>query len=168
MGHGVVQDFKESIKWYRLAAEQGLPDAELALGVMYNRGKGVARDPKEGAKWFRLAAEQGNGDAQVRLGALYVTGTGVPQDYVQAHMWFNVASAKGVTKASEYRDVLSKMMTNAQIAEAQTIASRCEASHYKQCDESQDNQNVSSVISVPMLIEGGIFVVPVLITNRSL
>ncbi len=50
---------------------------------------------------------------------------GVPQqDYnqahIQAHMWFNLAGAQGHTNAAENRDNVAKLMTPAQIAEAQS------------------------------------------------
>ena len=36
-GRGVTQDYAEALKWYRLAAEQGLADAQTWLGLMYGR-----------------------------------------------------------------------------------------------------------------------------------
>ena len=58
-GDGVPQDYKEAVKWYRLAAEQGYADAQYNLGLMYSNGEGVPQDYKEAVKWYRLAAEQG-------------------------------------------------------------------------------------------------------------
>ena len=58
-GEGVPQDYKEAIKWYRLAAEQGNANAQYNLGLMYDNGEGVPQDYKEAVKWYRLAAEQG-------------------------------------------------------------------------------------------------------------
>ena len=43
-GQGVLQDYKEAVKWYRLAAEQGYADAQYNLGVMYDNGEGVPQD----------------------------------------------------------------------------------------------------------------------------
>ena len=34
-GEGVPQDYKEAVKWYRLAAEQGVAAAQYNLGGMY-------------------------------------------------------------------------------------------------------------------------------------
>jgi len=31
-GQGVPKDYKEAVKWYRLAAEQGVPKAQFSLG----------------------------------------------------------------------------------------------------------------------------------------
>ena len=43
-GKGVAQDFKEAVKWYRLAAAQGYASAQLNFGAMYYEGKGVTED----------------------------------------------------------------------------------------------------------------------------
>ena len=62
-GHGVPQDHKEAVKWYRLAAEQGFIFAQEILGIIYSIGMGgVSQDLKEAVKWLRLQAEQGNSE----------------------------------------------------------------------------------------------------------
>ena len=58
-GQGVLQDYKEAIKWYKKSAEQGDKHAQSNLGRMYRYGWGVSRDYKETVRWYRLAAEQG-------------------------------------------------------------------------------------------------------------
>ena len=40
-GGSVPQDDAESVKWLRLAAEQGHADAQFFLGLAYSEGKGV-------------------------------------------------------------------------------------------------------------------------------
>ena len=40
-------DYKEAVKWYRLAAEQGDAKAQYYLGAMYDEGLGVPRDKKK-------------------------------------------------------------------------------------------------------------------------
>ena len=75
---------------------------------------------------WRPLAEQGDRAAQFMLGVMYSHGQGVPQDYIQAHMWTNLAaerlSIKDRDLAVEYRDMVAKKMTTAQIAEAQRLA----------------------------------------------
>jgi uncharacterized protein len=66
-GNGVVQDYAEAVKWYRLAAEQGYADAQYNLGLMYDYGNGVVQDYAEAVKWYRLAAEQGNARLNIIL-----------------------------------------------------------------------------------------------------
>ena len=101
---------------------QGNADAQSNLGVMYYTGQGVPQDHVQAVKWFRLAADQGLASAQFFLGLMYAKGEGVPQNYVQAHMWLNLAGAGGDTLAPKNRDIASKKMTPAQIAEAQRLA----------------------------------------------
>ncbi len=55
---------------------------------------------------------------------MYGNGYGVSQDYVQAHMWYNLAEAQGRTAAARNRDIVAKLMTPAQIAEAQRRAGK--------------------------------------------
>ena len=66
-GRGVVQNYTEAVKWFRMAAEQGNAEAQYYLGNMYANGYGVAQNFAEAAKWFCLAAEQGNANAQEAL-----------------------------------------------------------------------------------------------------
>ena len=40
-GEGVPEDDAEAVRWYRLAAEQGLASAQLNLRFMYANGEGV-------------------------------------------------------------------------------------------------------------------------------
>jgi len=64
-GQGLPQDIPEALKWYRLAAEQGLADAQYMLGVTYQMGgRGVPADYSEALKWYRMAAEKGFANAQ--------------------------------------------------------------------------------------------------------
>ena len=79
-GIGVPQDYKEALRWYRLAAEQGNAVAQFIAGVMYHEGQGVQRDDKEAAKWYRLAAEQGNVEVQWSLGWMYYRGEGAERN----------------------------------------------------------------------------------------
>jgi len=51
---------EDATHWYRLAAFQGLKEAQYALGLCYQYGKGrFGKDHEEALRWFQLAAEQG-------------------------------------------------------------------------------------------------------------
>jgi hypothetical protein len=121
-GIGVAQNDVEAAKWFRAAAEQHMAAAESILAFMYRNGRGVKQSDSEAAKWFRQAADQGDANAQWRLGDLYRLGQGVPQDYVHAHMWFNLSASRGDATAVVLRDLVAKLMTKEQIAEAQKLA----------------------------------------------
>ena len=53
------QDAAEAARWYRLAAGQGLADAQFSLGDRYESGKGVPQDYLQAHMWYNLAAAQG-------------------------------------------------------------------------------------------------------------
>ena len=121
-GEGVVQDYKEAVKWFRKSAEQGDSLAQSYLGWMYGKGEGVIQDYKEAVKWYRKSAEQGDSLAQYNLGYMHAQGQGVPQDYVMAHVYWNIASVSGYENAITNRGVIEESMTPSQIAEAQKLA----------------------------------------------
>lgn len=43
-GDGVPLNYKEAVKWYQLAADQGDAEGQGNLGRMYANGEGVDRD----------------------------------------------------------------------------------------------------------------------------
>ncbi len=49
------QDYAETLKWCRKAADQGQPSPQAALGSMYEDGKGVPQDYVQAHMWFNLA-----------------------------------------------------------------------------------------------------------------
>lgn len=100
-GHGVNQDFKEAIYWYRKAAEQGNTDAQYNLGVSYENGEGVSKDLKEAVFWYRKAAEYGDTEAQFLLGLFYYDGDGVNKDLKEAVYWYRKAAEQGFAEAKE-------------------------------------------------------------------
>ena len=59
-GKGVLQDFKESVKWYRKAAEQGHAVAQKDFGVMYAKSYGIAKNLVRAHMWYNLSANNGN------------------------------------------------------------------------------------------------------------
>jgi hypothetical protein len=95
-GDGVATNEVESLKWMRLAADQGLARAQFYLGHWYENGDaGLPQDYEQAAKYYRLAADQGHALAQNDLGWLYVQGEGVPQDPVTAIKWYRLAAGQG-------------------------------------------------------------------------
>jgi TPR repeat protein len=47
------------VRLYKLAADQGYAQAQVNLGVMYERGRGgLAKDEREALRLYKLAADQ--------------------------------------------------------------------------------------------------------------
>ena len=63
-GRGVLQDYKEAVKWYTLAAEQGNATAQFNLGNMYEKGRGVIQDNAYAHMWSNIAASNGYENAR--------------------------------------------------------------------------------------------------------
>ena len=58
-GEGAIQDYKESVKWHRKAAEQGHAKAQYSLGFMYGNGQGLIKDHLHAYMWLDLSASNG-------------------------------------------------------------------------------------------------------------
>ena len=56
VGKGVAQDYKEAVKWYRLAAEQGNAAVQNNLGALYENGQGVAANRIVAYAFYSLSA----------------------------------------------------------------------------------------------------------------
>lgn len=122
LGKGVPKDPAEAAKWWRLAADKGLPEAQCFLAKAYMRGEGVPKDDAEAAKLLRKAAEQGDAEAQFGLGLFHVSGQAVAKDNVEAYKWLNLAAAQGHKEAPKMREICERRMTPDQIAEAQRLS----------------------------------------------
>jgi len=115
-GKHVKQDYKESIKWHKLAIEQGLPEAKKNLGNMYlmfgnifTGDDSTSEDHKQAAKWYKLAVEQGDFNAHLALGVLHAKGTGVKKDVLKARKLFREVYENGsALKAEKAENLLNK------------------------------------------------------------
>jgi TPR repeat protein len=94
-GMGVQRNLRESIRYFRLASDQGHEYARLMLGVSLNaNGEFV-----ESARHLRWAADKGDPSAQFLLAMMYMDGKGVPQDYAETVQLFRAASNQGYAAA---------------------------------------------------------------------
>ena len=111
--------YDNAVRWYKEAAIQGLPEAQLALAHLYQWGTvknqvgrviGTGRqDRQQAATWYRKAAEQyrqaasdGDLEAQVVLADLLFEGSGISYDEEEALRLYKEAAAQGNAKA-QYR-----------------------------------------------------------------
>jgi len=68
---------------YQPAAENGDPEAQYNLGLLYLEGNGVKKNEKLGAEWIQKAADQGHIAAKKKLAWCYLYGRGVKQNLSQ-------------------------------------------------------------------------------------
>ena len=125
------KDYQTAIRLWKPLAEQGDAKAQYNLGVLDAKGRGVPQNYAKAVKWFYKAAEQGYAKAQNNLGIMYNKGWGVKKDYVQAQMWFRLAAISGDASAIKSLDRLRRLMTPAQAAKAQKLATEWVTAHPK-------------------------------------
>ncbi len=82
------------MEWLRKSAGQGFADAQLFLGICYEKGDGVPQDFSLAAEGYRKAAEQGKEVAQYHLANLYKRGQGVEKNLDEAVKWFRRAAER--------------------------------------------------------------------------
>ena len=59
MGVGVPLDFRSAYKWFKIAADEGLPEAQLNVGIALQSGMGIQKDLVGAYKYYTLAAARG-------------------------------------------------------------------------------------------------------------
>jgi len=103
---------KESIRWFRLAAEDGDLTAQQALGSIYEKGDEsieLLPDHQEALRLYKSAALQGLQSAQYELGRRYHKGKcGVKVDFVEARRWFKLAADQGCLKSRKLLQTLDQ------------------------------------------------------------
>jgi len=66
--NGLDKDEVQAAAWMEKAAKQGLVDAQVVMGAMYDRGIGVLADREKATQWYEKAAAQGHGTSLAILG----------------------------------------------------------------------------------------------------
>lgn len=92
-------DYQTAFALFQPLAEKEFPQAQFALGLMYEKGQGAAQDDARAAQWYARAAGQDLAEAQVSLGFMYFQGRGVAQDHAEAAYWFRQAAEQGNARA---------------------------------------------------------------------
>ena len=81
-GEGVPEDDTEAVRWFRLAAEQGLVDSQTNLAVAYSLGRGILKNYVIAYAWFNVASA--SGDQQALEGRSLLEGQMTPSQIAEA------------------------------------------------------------------------------------
>ena len=103
------KDYKTALDILHPLAEEGDPQAELALGRMFERGQGVPQNNSEAFKWVIRASEKQHTEAMLTLAGMYYRGFYVPKDYNRAGDLFIKCAERGQAFA---QFMLGKMYEN--------------------------------------------------------
>lgn len=80
---------------YRKAAKAGHPDAQRALGYLYEKGLGLPQNHAKSRKWYARAALQADATACNNMGFLHYNGKGVRRSKSLAKKWYKLAARAG-------------------------------------------------------------------------
>jgi TPR repeat protein len=100
-GIGRRQDFAESLKWDRIAAQHGYPMAVNNLAYLYEHGLGVQRDFPKAAKLYCEAAAAKLPEAQRNWSTIYSSIRGLPDDCAKAAQWLANAAKQELQNVGE-------------------------------------------------------------------
>ena len=95
------QSSELKVKWFEIAANNGLGEAQSDLGYCYFDGDGVQKNYNKAFEWFQKAADNGIPMAQYFLGEFYYSeelrrsGNTVPFDEAKAIEWYRKAADQG-------------------------------------------------------------------------
>jgi TPR repeat protein len=104
----------------RIRAKDGDPDAQFKFALYVD-------DFQHQYRWFCLAAHQNHPSAQYKVGEFYRLGrTPVSQSYLQAYMWYTLGAEQGNTAAQGALRPISRILSPAQIAEAERLVAEWE------------------------------------------
>ena len=99
----IKPNFKEAMKWLKLAASFGDIEAKHNLAFIYENGvQGeIEKDFEKALKWYLSAAKDGNADSQYNLGNIYYKGQlGISPDVGKALQMYIMAANQGIREAA--------------------------------------------------------------------
>ncbi len=126
MVSGIYKEEKEKAKvvfenpntWYYQAAVEGMPVAELQMGMNMLAGRMCTLNTDVGLGWIERAASKGTIDAQYQLGATYYEGGITERDTTKGIYWLDKASKNGFANASVKLAWIYATSTDASIRDA--------------------------------------------------
>lgn len=121
-GYGVARDADAALRWFKLAARSGAPDALNMVGRCYELGWGTRQDHRVAADWYRQAAEKHDAWAEFNLGSLHAQGLGVNYDERLALSLLVRSARQGNPKAmnmiGRYRETAADSPRRRQVSSA--------------------------------------------------
>ena len=96
------RDYDEAYKWFHLAAEQGLPAAQYAMGLLHTYSLGIVGNRDEAFEWLSKAANSGHANAQYWLGLYHAATVRASEENTRASIkWLRRSAEQGHRWASE-------------------------------------------------------------------
>jgi TPR repeat protein len=99
--HGLARNPRVAFRLMRRAAEQGHPQAQCCLGLLYAEGTGTPESPEQAVEWYARAAEQRHPDGLFCLGRAHLTAYGgLPLDVTRGLELYRAAAEQSNAQAA--------------------------------------------------------------------
>ncbi len=115
-------DYQGAFETWRMLAETGDGEAQLALAGLYRFGQGIPADMAQAARWYQAAARAAVPIAMVNLAEMQAAGLGVARDPVAALAWMSLAAARGQAWAKAAAARLAAALSAADRERARNLA----------------------------------------------
>ena len=92
---GPGNDYEESFRWSKKAADQEDLDAMYCLALCYEHGRGTTINPTKAAMTYQKAAELGHAPSQWNLAVCYLNGQGYERNETKGLSWAYESAAQG-------------------------------------------------------------------------
>ncbi len=80
-GNGVDQDWNKAVEMLKLSSENGNPDAQWELGLLYEHGNHIAQDSTKAYELYRISADAGSPIGLYLVAHCYQHGIAVEEDH---------------------------------------------------------------------------------------
>ena len=134
-GYGVAENAREAVRWFQMAADQSLAAGEYMLALASQQGKGTSLDYAKARRLFLSSARKNYGDAQLMYAYMLQAGEGADSMPMSAYVWGKIAEANGVEAAIDVTSLSSILLSDKEMARAESTIAQCLAEGLDNCPE---------------------------------
>ena len=129
---GMAQNLELSVKYFQLAADNGILAAINKMGELYLFGEVIPANLTKAISCFTAASEQGYGKASYWLGRLHTDGIGqLEKDTQKAMNYYRKAIEQGYEEAWEWMEQLQKNLVDETITDIEIPQDKSDEELYK-------------------------------------
>lgn len=129
---GMAQNLELSVKYFQLAADNGILAAINKMGELYLFGEVIPANLTKAISCFTAASEQGYGKASYWLGRLHTDGIGqLEKDTQKAMNYYCKAIEQGYEEAREWMEQLQKNLVDETITDIEIPQDKSDEELYK-------------------------------------
>lgn len=129
---GMAQNLELSVKYFQLAADNGILAAINKMGELYLFGEVIPANLTKAISCFTAASEQGYGKASYWLGRLHTDGIGqLEKDTQKAMNYYRKAIEQGYEEAREWMEQLQKNLVDETMTDIEIPQEKSDEELYK-------------------------------------